>query len=342
MGRTNARSTLFIASTIAVLGISDAALANDSSAELATGGLVFIKNPDVEMQSEDLFISADAVRIRYSFFNNAARDVTSLVAFPMPDIKRWAQDENVSVPSDNANNPLDFSVTADGEPVATDIEQKAIVKHKDQAALLKNLGIPLDPNGAPTSGALEKLPMKNRSELISLGLVEESEYDDDGSGMKKHLDPRWTLRTTYHWQQTFPAGKEIVIEQKYKPSVGGFAGTVVAGAGSTKENVKHYRQLYCLDDDIIRTVQRSTKRSSGGSASYSEKYISYILKTGANWAGPIKDFHLVIDKGDAANLVSFCADGAKKISPTQFEVRKSEFTPTNDLDILILEHYNVQ
>src|SRR5713101_6933342 len=32
-------------------------LANDSSAELATGGLVFIKNANVEMRSEDLFIS---------------------------------------------------------------------------------------------------------------------------------------------------------------------------------------------------------------------------------------------------------------------------------------------
>jgi hypothetical protein len=34
------------------------ALANDPSAELTTGGLVFVRNDSVEMQSEDLRISA--------------------------------------------------------------------------------------------------------------------------------------------------------------------------------------------------------------------------------------------------------------------------------------------
>src|ERR1019366_10079815 len=38
------------------------AAANDSSAELATGGLVLTKNPAIEMRSEDLFISTKAVR----------------------------------------------------------------------------------------------------------------------------------------------------------------------------------------------------------------------------------------------------------------------------------------
>ncbi len=43
------------------------ALANDSSAELATGGLVFVRNDDVEMRSEDLFISTREIRVRYRF-----------------------------------------------------------------------------------------------------------------------------------------------------------------------------------------------------------------------------------------------------------------------------------
>ena len=67
-----------------------------------------------------------------------------------------------------------------------------------------------------------------------------------------------------------------------------------------------------------------------------ERRISYVLKTGANWAGPIKAFHLVVDKGQADRIVSFCGDGVKKISPTVFEVRASDFTPTHDLNILIL------
>ena len=68
-----------------------------------------------------------------------------------------------------------------------------------------------------------------------------------------------------------------------------------------------------------------------------EERIAYILKTGANWKGPIRDFRLVVDKGDAKNLVSFCAEGVKKIGPTQFEVRKRDFTPKDDLNILVLK-----
>jgi Domain of unknown function (DUF4424) len=40
--------------------------------------------------------------------------------------------------------------------------------------------------------------------------------------------------------------------------------------------------------------------------------------------------------GDPANLVSFCGEGVRKVSPTRFEIMKSDYTPTADLDILIL------
>ena len=45
--------------------------ANDTSAELATGGLAFVKNLDVEMVSEDLFISTEEIRIVYRFCNKS-------------------------------------------------------------------------------------------------------------------------------------------------------------------------------------------------------------------------------------------------------------------------------
>src|SRR5215475_13166970 len=41
------------------------AKANDSTVELATGGLAFVKNNNIEMLSENLFISADEIRVRY-------------------------------------------------------------------------------------------------------------------------------------------------------------------------------------------------------------------------------------------------------------------------------------
>jgi hypothetical protein len=72
------------------------------------------------------------------------------------------------------------------------------------------------------------------------------------------------------------------------------------------------------------------------SSPFFERRIAYILTTGANWAGPINDFHLVVDKGAADSLVSFCAEGVNKISATQFEVRHANFTPSRELHVLIL------
>ena len=66
-----------IALILAVLACAPAR-ANDSRAELATGGLVFVRNPDVEMRAEDLFISADEIRVRYHFFNNATQSEVSV------------------------------------------------------------------------------------------------------------------------------------------------------------------------------------------------------------------------------------------------------------------------
>jgi hypothetical protein len=74
-------------------------------------------------------------------------------------------------------------------------------------------------------------------------------------------------------------------------------------------------------------------------APYTEWWIGYVLSSGANWKGSIKDFRLVVDKGKPESLVSFCAEGVNKISPTQFEMKKTNFEPKDDLNILIVEWY---
>jgi Domain of unknown function (DUF4424) len=62
------------------LVLSTRAFGNDTSAELATGGLIFEKSEDIEMRSEDLFISMKEVRVQYHFYNHADRDVTTQIA----------------------------------------------------------------------------------------------------------------------------------------------------------------------------------------------------------------------------------------------------------------------
>ena len=320
------------------MGLSFPARANDSSAELATGGLIFVPNDNVEMRAEDLFISAEKVRVHYRFFNKSPNDVTVLVAFPLPEVRISEQDENLALPTDDPVNIFAFRTTVDGKPAATAVEQRVTAFGVDRTKYLRDLGVPLAPHLAATNAALDLLPPDKWDELLRLGLALIEEYDV-GHGMQKHLSARWGLATTFYWQQVFPAGREVVVEHEYKPSVGGSAQTDLGAPSAAKEAwYESYRRKYCLDNDFFAAVDRLRQANkSEFRPPYSEQRIDYILKTGANWSGPIKSFHLVIDKGDPASLVSFCGDGVKKIGPTQFEMRKSDFTPEGDLAVLILK-----
>jgi len=322
----------------AALAAASPASANDSTAELATGGLVFVRNENVEMRSEDLTISAKEVQVRYRFFNKSDKAVTVLVAFPMPEIEVDGPDANIALPTDDPVNLLAFATTVNGRPVTTKVEQRAHALGLDRTQMLRDLAIPLAPHLKATNEALDKLPRAKWDELIRFGLAEIEQYDA-GKGMQDHLAPRWSLQTTFYWEQTFPAKAETVVEHRYKPSVGTTVQTGLGSPGAAQEDwYEDYVEKYCLDKEFLAAVERARREAkSQFGAPYSEQRIEYILTTGANWAGPIKEFRLVVDKGDAESLVSFCGDDVKKISPTRFEMKMTDFTPEDDLAVLILK-----
>jgi hypothetical protein len=316
------------------------ALANDTSAELASGGLVFVRNPVVEMRSEQLFVSSAQVRVTYHFFNTSDQAVTNLVAFPLPDITVDSPDWNVSVPTEEPVNFLAFSTQTNGQKVTTQVEQKVFAMGVDRTAMLQSLGLPLAPQLKATYNALDALPKDKWQELIDLGMAETDEYGNTPDGkMTAHLEPRWTLKTTYYWQQTFPPKTELVIEHQYKPSVGASVGTEIGypkPAADQKAEIAAYTVKYCIDASFIAAATNAYQKAQQAKGILGEKRIDYILKTGANWAGPIADFTLTIDKGDPNNLLSFCGTGVKKLSPTQFQVHYTNYDPTTDLAVLIL------
>jgi hypothetical protein len=312
---------------------SAASYANDSTAELVTGGLTFSRSADIEMRSEDLFISTQQIRVTYRFLNHSNKDITELVAFPMPDVTVSNPDQSIAVPTDDPENILGFATKVDGVPVVAKLEQKVLSRGVDYTALLRQLGVPLEPYLDVTNKALDDLPHDKWPELIKLGLAETLD-EDVGQGMKTHLEARWTLKTTYYWRQTFPAGTELSIEHTYKPSVGSSAVALLALPDAAKDpSYREYVTKYCIDRDFLASVNAA---KSHDDVLPTEQRISYILITGANWAGPIREFRLVIDKGAPNALVSFCALGVRKIGPTQFEIRHSNFTPQSNLDILLL------
>lgn len=292
------------------------ASANDSTAELAAGGLVLTKTDAIEMASEDLYVSRSEIRVRYQFLNTSGRDVRVRVAFPMPPIGGPGLfDGDVAIPVDGSDNFLGFSTRIDGKPVPMEIEHKAMVGTADRTAWLRANAIPLRPNADEVDAALARLSPARASEATRLGLV-----DADGR-------PGWTLHTSYHWLQLFPAGTPVAIEHRYRPSVGGTVGTLI-GSDPKDPNIADY----CVEGPMLATVRAAAARDRG----FTENWVNYILVTGGNWKKPIGSFRLVVDKERAQDLVSFCGEGVRKIGPTRFEMRKTNWRPDRDLAILFL------
>ena len=317
----------------ASIAIAASALANDSTATTGAGGLVLGKTDAIDMVSEDLFVSADQIRVRYVFRNRTPRDVATTVAFPMPD-RDLSQEYGLDVAY-----PSGFLTTVAGRPVKTRLERKAVVKGVDHKSLLDRLKIPLAPDSINASiAAMDRLPAAGRARLVKLGLAGEERYDNSGKGMETHLIPLWTVKDTYYWNQRFPAGRDIAVEHRYVPGAGGSVESAIAFPTSrrTPDN-KAMMRRYCIDTEFLRSVDRLRIKDEMRGPGMPDRRIDYILTTGGNWRSPIGDFRLVVDKGKPGNLVSFCAAGVRKISPTRFEVRHKNWRPTRDLHVLIIE-----
>jgi hypothetical protein len=307
---------------LAAFALAAPAAANDSTAGHDAGGLVLTRSADIDMVSEDLFVSAAQVRVRYVFRNRSARDIRTTVAFPMPD-----RDLTEAHFSDVAY-PEDFRTTVDGKPVAMAVERKALLGGEDRTAALAGFGLRPESEGE----ALDALGEAQRQRLLEIGVAAIDEYDS-GKGWEKHLVPAWTVKETWHWQQVFPAGRDLVVEHEYTPGAGG---SVDAALGfpefrASPEGRAMIRE-YCVEPAFLAGLDRLRRRSPATP----EQRIGYVLTTGGNWRSPIGRFRLVVDKGAPDNLVSFCGEGVRKISPTRFETIRTNWRPDRDLKVLIV------
>jgi hypothetical protein len=334
---------LFFAAALATTTLSSPTNANDSSASIGVGGLVLKQNDAVSMDSEVLFISEERVTIKYRFTNRSDRDIETLISFPLPAIPNEINGHLGDQSYPNWKEDLKFTTLVDGKPVELSYhEQVSLIgdsKGKDIRPQLKALGWPERAwDDYQFVDKLQDLSSAQKAAYVKEGLLTKDEDSD-------YLQPNWQLQTHVTRKQLFPAGKTIVVEHSYKPVAGGSVGGILEKRSRKEAYFKEYAAGYCIDTNFLKGFDKrrySGKLDSDGNdlgMFYVETWLSYVLKSGANWKGPIKDFRLVVDKGSTDNLVSFCMDGVKKIGPTQFEVRKANFEPSKDLEILIVKFF---
>ncbi len=305
--------------------------ANDSTARLDAGGLRLTFNPDIRMESEDLHISRAEVRVVYRFHNTGARDISTLVAFPLPPMQ-IGEGGDYALPGTDAINVVDFQVTVDGRPVAPSVEVKAMRFGVDVSAVLARHGIPVTMvpgtgGGEAPRERLDNLPAEARVELERHGLVDWNSMF--GAGGKPLANPHWDAHIAFYWFQTFPAGRTIEVTHRYRPVPRQFFFSDHDLASA------EMRATYCIDDAFARAVRAGIARSAQQVLAGYE--LNYVLTTAGNWMGPIRNFRLTVEKSSPDALVSLCGAGIRRAGPTSFVLSAEDYIPDRDLAILFVE-----
>jgi hypothetical protein len=333
-----------------MLAVAPAALANDGFGGLTATGLQFSETTDVQMLSEDLYLSLDTIKVAYVFRHGGDEDVTGEVIFPLPPINLAAISESefaIDTADLDKENIVGFTAKVDGKAIAVSTDRIAVkdpaydesrkasanyeTPGEDITALLKSMGIPLSLNIDLVSAKLKALPQAAKDTLTAKELAF---FGEDGEAMAM-----WSIIERYHWTQTFAHGKDVKIEHSYRSAPPG--GIFVWNAPKAREPGDYQETLikkYCIDAGTQSAIQKALTPSDDGLYSSGiAYYLDYVLTTANTWAGPIGTFKLTIDKGDAKNVLSLCIDGIKKTGPTTFVVEKKDFTPQRDLNLLIVK-----
>ncbi|RZG65881.1 DUF4424 domain-containing protein [Acinetobacter bouvetii] len=301
----------------ALLLISASIMANDSTGYVATGGVQYLKNKDIQMFSEDLFISKKNIKVDYQFKNLSNKDVTETVLFPLPIVENFFESDF----ADTEKLLKSFKVQVNGKTIQPEMHVRTFI-YKDEKKALIDIT-----DSFKQCGFTEK-------DMLNPWSRQDDEYETfeaklrncKNATLQKALPKdsneviSWSSQVIYSWKQTFKANAFTRVQHQYAPLVGGSV------ALYPEEDTK----AYCMD----RNFKAGLKKAKSQQAPY--QALGYILKTGANWAKPIQDFKLTIER-DAGELVSFCWAGkVKKISPTRFQMSEKNFVPQQDLDIIFV------
>lgn len=331
MHRSGTKNKSSIASMLAVLAILFGvlfpvfrAIADDTMARVAAGGITFVKSENIRMLKEILEISTREIRVRFTFLNESAEDIRTTVAFPMPIIKateHWDVERLLLAT---------FRVWVNGRSVRTTAVSKAVIAGKDVTAQLRAVGLSdtqiFQTSHSDISQLIRDLTSNQMAALRKLG-------------GKPEQFPPWNVAVTMVWKQTFPAGKEIVVEHSYAPIVGA-AYTVPFGASGFSKSpwiplpTRNIDEA-CLNKMTRRSIERQVRayaKRNPEQVFVTLHHVEYILGTGRNWKGPIGEFSLKIRKEAPDQITSLCFAGKpEKISPTIDQFKQKDFLPPERL-----------
>lgn len=343
--------------------------ANDSAAAIGAGGIQFHKTAGIVMEKEELTITPDLIKVFYAFKNVTDHDITVDLFFPLPiqsevsAQKTWDKEILDEMNGQNKrNNPKhdtsylfekvpfeNFSVTVNGQKVPFKMEVRALQNEKDITNLFRDHKLPLSPVLATCDYTMAdvkdvKACEERMKQYKNLGLL------------SAERTPLWKKQVHYHWMQTFPKGQTVKIEHSYRPARGSFFFVPdpvrppmealieqLLSRGDWIAQFCPWQSIKIKENFIpwiMREFQEGTKSKENPTIMFYE--VDYILTTGANWEGPIRDFTLTVEYpkgGTVASCWPFDSNEIKDIGNNQIQYHQKDFHPQQDLKILFGEPY---
>ena len=303
---------------VCLASLSTFSLANDSTGYVGTGGIQYLKNAQIAMQSEDLFISKKLIKVDYVYKNLSKHDITETVLFPLPRIDNFFE-------ADFAHTEAllkSFKIIVDGQDIKPTMHVRTFIQKDDKSPMIDSTEA-FQQCGFSQTDMLNPWARNNDDNEYyqdKLRQCKQPQIQKILANFKKDDEIPWSSQVIYSWKQTFKANALTKIQHQYQPLVG----------GSVALYPDEYNQNFCMDVQFKQGLKKAKAEHSPFNA------LSYILSTGANWAKPIENFKLTIER-DKNELVSFCWNGkVEKISPTQFQMTKRNFVPKQDLDIIFV------
>lgn len=309
-----------------LFGMQTTALANDSTGYISTNGIQYLKNADIAMTSENLFLSKENVSVDYRFDNLSPQDISETVMFPLPLVESFNEGDF----ADTAKLIHSFTVTANGKTVKPTIHTRAFVYPLDADGEQNIHALPIDVTDSFKKCGLSEAELRYPwTQMGSLDKISNKLLTCQSPEIQK-IKPQltamnddsvlWYGQLVYSFKQTFKANQPTFIHHSYVPLVGG---SVMVHTDILPN--------YCAsqDRDFLTATKKSLPYQSMG----------YILSTGANWAKPIQNFTMTIER-DKDEIVSYCWQGnATKVvkgNKVQFVMKKSNFLPNQEVNILFV------
>ncbi|MHA3048210.1 DUF4424 family protein [Acinetobacter sp. ANC 4639] len=297
------------------------AFANDSAGYVATGGVQYVKNPNIAMQTEDLLISQKKVQVDYQFKNLTDHPITENILFPLPLVESWHDSDY----ADTADLVKSFKVWSNGKQISPQVHVRAFlpqlksVNDVREHAPMIDVTAELKACGWSDAEMMSPWTEKYNASELSRKMLR-CQQPKLQKLLKLNEDVWWQSQIIYSWQQTFLPNQVTRVRHQYTPLLGGAIYLYPEEA-----------KIFCVDDNL----KKALRKMGNPTPNYLE--MGYILKTGANWAKPIERFNLTIEK-QPNQFVSLCWKGQlKKVSATQFKATEKNFIPRQDIQLIFID-----